>query len=72
MAYLRSIPQPTEKRYGTIDRKRQLTVPRVSKLLLIYEPSLRRSPVVSVFELSDPARSIKFWRKLLVEELSQK
>lgn len=37
-----------------------LTVPRVSKLLLMYEPSLRRKPVVSVLELSDPARSIKF------------
>jgi hypothetical protein len=36
------------------------TVPRVSRLLFMYEPSLRRIPVVSVLELSDPARSIKF------------
>jgi hypothetical protein len=39
---------------------RKFTVPRVNKLLLMNEPSFRRRPVVSVFELSDPARSIKF------------
>jgi hypothetical protein len=38
-----------------------LTVPRVNKLLLMYAPSFLRNPVVSVFELSDPARSIKFY-----------
>lgn len=41
-------------------RKVSLTVPRVNKLLLIYDPSFLRRPVVSVFELSEPARSIKF------------
>lgn len=37
-----------------------LTVPRVRRLLLMYEPSFLLIPVVSVFELSDPAKSIKF------------
>lgn len=41
-----------------------LTVPRVSKLLLIYEPSFLRNPVVSVLELSDPARSIRFCKRI--------
>lgn len=36
------------------------TVPSVKRLLFIYDPSFLLNPVVSVFELSDPARSIKF------------
>lgn len=40
-------------------------MPRVSKLLLMYEPSFLRKPVVSVFELSDPARSIKCYSEHL-------
>lgn len=28
----------------------------------MYDPSFLRRPVVSVFELSDPAKSIKFWK----------
>jgi hypothetical protein len=36
------------------------TVPSVRRLLFIYDPSFLLNPVVSVFELSDPARSIKF------------
>lgn len=41
-------------------RKVNLTVPRVNRLLLIYDPSFLRKPVVSVLELSEPARSIRF------------
>lgn len=40
-----------------------LTVPRVSKLLFMYEPSFLLNPVVSVLELSDPARSIKCYKQ---------
>lgn len=40
--------------------KNILTVPRVKRLLFMYDPSFLRNPVVSVFELSDPAKSIKF------------
>lgn len=29
----------------------------------MYEPSFLLIPVVSVFELSDPAKSIKFWKQ---------
>jgi len=45
-------------------KERQLTptVPRVKRLLFIYDPSFRLSPVVSVLELSEPARSIRFWK----------
>lgn len=40
-----------------------LTVPRVSKLLFMYEPSFLLNPVVSVLELSDPAKSIKCYKE---------
>lgn len=40
----------------------------MSKLLFMYEPSFLRNPVVSVFELSDPARSIKFCKRELTLE----
>lgn len=38
----------------------KLTVPSVRRLLLMYDPSFLLKPVVSDFELSDPAKSIKF------------
>lgn len=41
-----------------------LTVPRVSKLLFMYEPSFLLNPVVSVLELSDPAKSIKCCKRI--------
>ena len=42
-----------------------ITVPKVNKLLLMYEPSFLLTPVVSVLELSDPAKSIKFCHIIL-------
>jgi len=38
------------------------TVPSVKRLLLMYAPSFLLNPVVSVLELSDPAKSIKFYK----------
>lgn len=41
-----------------------ITVPNVIKLLLIWDPSFKRTPSAPVFAArSDPARSTKFWKK---------
>lgn len=37
----------------------------------MYEPSFLLKPVVSVFELSDPARSIRFCKTRIKEKLKQ-
>jgi len=56
---IRSLHTHISRRVNVILKKNFLTVPRVSKLLLIEEPSFLRCPVISVLELSDPARSIR-------------
>lgn len=42
-----------------------ITVPSVIKLLLMWEPSLSRTPSAPVFAArSEPARSTKFYNKI--------
>jgi hypothetical protein len=54
---------PTRNHFIILEDKVGITVPRVKRLLFIYEPSFLLTPVVSVLELSEPARSIKFYNK---------
>lgn len=53
--------------YGISLVSLEITFPKVSRLLLIYAPSFRRSTSVATF--SDPAKSIKFCVTLLVHSI---